>query len=59
MRIYYKIDVFVCFSVKNLVVYQDQGHDQGHDHDQGHGQGHDHDHDLDHDLDHDKQQRFS
>ena len=51
IRIYSKIDVFVCFSKKNLVVYHDQCHDQGHD------QGHDHD--LDHDLDHDKQQSFS
>ena len=43
MRIYWKMDVFMCFSKKTYVVYHDQGHDQGHDHD----------------LDHDKQQSFS
>ena len=31
MCIYYKIDVFACFSKKNFVVYHDRGHDQGHD----------------------------
>ena len=32
----------MCFSMKSLVGYHDQGHDQGHDHDLGHDQGHDH-----------------
>ena len=45
MRIYSEIQVFICFSEKNLVVYHDQGHyqghDQGHDHDRGHDHGHD------------------